>query len=246
MRILPYKMQSKSAKLLAQALDTKRVRHDGNFKNNYNHTVINWGSSRTPDFPVSNWLNNPTAVRKASDKIETFRALDGVVPIPRYTTTLENVSESLSGASSVVVRHQLRGHSGAGIELCDDIDNLPDAPLYVEYIKKQDEYRVHVFNGKVIDVQQKKKRRETPNEEVNYQIRNHSNGFIYARDNITPPDASLDIAVDAVGALGLDFGAVDIIYNAHRDQCYVLEVNTACGLEGSTLDFYVDAIREVI
>ena len=32
-------------------------------------------------------------------------------------------------------------------------------PLYVKYKKKKAEYRVHVFDGKIMDVQQKKKRR---------------------------------------------------------------------------------------
>jgi D-alanine-D-alanine ligase-like ATP-grasp enzyme len=36
----------------------------------------------------------------------------------------------------------------------------------------------------------------------------------------------------------LDFGAVDIIYNAKRNECYVLEVNTAPGLEGTTVEKY--------
>jgi D-alanine-D-alanine ligase-like ATP-grasp enzyme len=44
----------------------------------------------------------------------------------------------------------------------------------------------------------------------------------------------------------LDFGAVDVIYNRAQDKAYVLEVNTAPGLEGSTLDNYVEAIQKVL
>jgi D-alanine-D-alanine ligase-like ATP-grasp enzyme len=44
----------------------------------------------------------------------------------------------------------------------------------------------------------------------------------------------------AVNHLGLDFGAVDMIYNAKRNTYYVLEVNTACGLAGETLNKYVE------
>jgi glutathione synthase/RimK-type ligase-like ATP-grasp enzyme len=50
----------------------------------------------------------------------------------------------------------------------------------------------------------------------------------------------------AVSALGLDFGAVDIIWNEREDKCYVLEVNTAPGLQGSTLENYANAIMEVL
>ena len=38
---------------------------------------------------------------------------------------------------------------------------------------------------------------------------------------------------------GLTFGSVDVIYNEHRDKAYVLEVNTASGLSGETVDDYV-------
>ena len=46
----------------------------------------------------------------------------------------------------------------------------------------------------------------------------------------------------AIKVLGLDFGAVDIIYNKQEDKWYVLEVNTAPGIYGTTLDKYVNAI----
>lgn len=120
------------------------------------------------------------------------------------------------------------------------------APLYVKYVKKQQEYRVHVFNGSVIDVQRKMRRTDTPDAEVNWQVRNHCNGFIFGREGVELPDVALTMSKDSVGALGLDFGAVDIIYNAHEDKYYVLEVNTACGLTGTTLEVYTAAIQEYL
>jgi D-alanine-D-alanine ligase-like ATP-grasp enzyme len=44
----------------------------------------------------------------------------------------------------------------------------------------------------------------------------------------------------------LDFGAIDIIYNESRDQAYVLEVNTAPGLTGQTIQSYADAFRHLV
>jgi len=52
------------------------------------------------------------------------------------------------------------------------------------------------------------------------------------------------VALAAVSALGLDFGAVDIIYNEHENQYYVLEVNTAPGLEGTTVEKYAEAFAK--
>jgi D-alanine-D-alanine ligase-like ATP-grasp enzyme len=42
----------------------------------------------------------------------------------------------------------------------------------------------------------------------------------------------------------LDFGAVDVIWNEKQQRAYVLEVNTAPGLEGQTVDDYARGIKE--
>ncbi|GAG47489.1 unnamed protein product, partial [marine sediment metagenome] len=84
-----------------------------------------------------------------------------------------------------------------------------------------------------------------PNEQVDYQIRNTDNGWVYCRGGVDAPEAVITAAVRAVDCLGLDFGAVDIGYNEHYDRCAVFEVNTAPGLEGTTLDKYFEAFRTV-
>ena len=124
------------------------------------------------------------------------------------------------------------------------VRRVVDAPLYTKYVKKADEYRVHVFGGEVLDVQQKRKRQEVPNDEVDYQIRNLAGGWVFCRDNIDCPSSVRELAVGAVRALGLDFGAVDIGFNRHNGVGYVFEVNTAPGVEGSTLDKYYAAFAQ--
>jgi glutathione synthase/RimK-type ligase-like ATP-grasp enzyme len=118
---------------------------------------------------------------------------------------------------------------------------IPVAPLYTAYIPKKAEYRVHVFNGEVIDVQQKKQKSEFAGAR-NTRIRNLASGYVYCRDGIAPPDGCTDLAVRAVAACGYLYGAVDLIYNQKRDQCFVLEVNSRPGLTDSTCGFYADAI----
>jgi hypothetical protein len=122
---------------------------------------------------------------------------------------------------------------------------LKNAPLYTKYFKKAEEYRVHVFGDRVLDIQQKRKRQEVPNEQVDYQIRNAAAGWVFCRNEVECPAAVTDAAVRAVSALGLDFGAVDIGYNRHSGLAAVFEVNTAPGLEGTTLDRYYYAFLEV-
>jgi D-alanine-D-alanine ligase-like ATP-grasp enzyme len=50
------------------------------------------------------------------------------------------------------------------------------------------------------------------------------------------------MAIAATKALDYSFGAVDIVFNEHHNQLYVLEVNANPGMEGTTLEKYSDAI----
>jgi D-alanine-D-alanine ligase-like ATP-grasp enzyme len=114
----------------------------------------------------------------------------------------------------------------------------------VQYKKKRHEYRVHFFKVgqnkfEIIDVTQKKKRKGFEN--VDTKIRNHKNGWVYAREDINEPQDLRTQALNAAFASDLDFGAVDLIWNEHENKCYVLEVNTAPGLTGTTLSAYVNA-----
>ena len=153
---------------------------------------------------------------------------------------------SSSPSTKVVCRHLLRSNSGRGIEIIDPGVDIPDAPLYTEYVKKASEWRVHVAFGNVIDVTRKIK--DPTREVTNWQVRNHDNGFIFVRESGEPPCQSIIThALKAVDLLGLDFGAVDVIWNQHQERAYVLEVNTAPGLDGeTTLNAYTKAIKQHI
>lgn len=146
----------------------------------------------------------------------------------------------------VVCRTLLRGSEGRGIVVAETQDQLVVAPLYTRYFKKKTEYRVHVFNGRVIDVQEKRKRK-MEGEQVNAadtRIRNLANGYVFCRENIAEPDGLRDLAVRATAALGYSLGAVDVAFNQHRNQLAVLEVNSNPGLQGTTLENYSNAIIE--
>ena len=74
-------------------------------------------------------------------------------------------------------------------------------------------------------------------------MRTHDNGFVFVRQDVELPAAARDMAVQALAATSLSFGAVDLIFNEHHNQYYVLEINTAPGLEGQTITSYADAIQ---
>ena len=245
--IYPYKAGSKSAKALAEALGCRRIRlTNSRYRGRPSHMLINWGSSGQ-DIPASGiTLNKAYAVGRAGNKLDAFRRIGMAgLSIPRITTDPE---VAYQWDTNVMIRRTLHGHSGQGCVYVDRTERellcAGRAPLYVEYIKKSAEYRFHVMAGKVIDVQQKRVR--SGSEDNNFQIRSHANGWIFARTGIDVTPAAYKLATDAVTVLGLDFGAVDVIYNSHRNEYFVLEVNTAPGLVGETVTNYANAIRELL
>lgn len=245
-KIYSYNLGSAGCRLLSANLGIVRVRDSGPRLRPIRR-LINWGSSGCPQritdaLGVGSVVLNPfNNVKIASNKLETFQkfAENPEIQIPQWTTDPE-VARTFG---TVVCRTVLRGHSGNGIVLWEGDGDLPRAPLYTQYVKKKHEFRVHVMNGEVIDVQQKRKRRDFDGE-PNTKVRNHQNGWVYCRENLDIPDDLSRQAILATGALGLDFGAVDLIYNERQNRSYVLEVNTAPGLEGTTLENYVNGFKK--
>lgn len=250
MKLYPYNQGSKSAKALAEALGIKRIKHEGKpLMVRPGQTIINWGSSafnrRVEGF---GWtlLNSPECVAKAVNKLQSFNALKGHASIPEYTESAVEAVKWLAEGFTVVERHKLTGHSGEGVRIVEPGGELQAAPLYVKYINKKEEYRLHVFRDKVFFVQRKARNKDVPDDQVNWKVRNHGNGFIFAHQGVDVPEEAKKEAITAIQALGLDFGAVDLIWNQKNNKYYVLEVNTACGMEGTTLDKYVEVFNEFV
>ena len=246
--IYPHNPVSEGAKHLAQALHIKRIKHNSTtFRGSPNKTVINWGSTEVPrEVARCTLINPPARIAIATNKLEFLRLCKAAsVRIPEFTTDINEAKKWLEKGSPVVCRTILNGSGGRGIVIADDKADVVRAPLYTRYTKKQKEYRLHIHkHGAAIDVfdeQQKAKRHEASNE--NFRIQNLDNGFIFKREGIEVPQDCYDQAVAAFQATELDFGAVDVIWNAHNSKAYVLEINTAPGLEGQTLQNYANIFR---
>lgn len=241
-RILPYKAGSRSARALSEALGVPRLRVvRTTFRPRASDVIINWGNSE-PRFPDELYINRPGAVAFAQNKHSTFALLrEHNVPHPDFVVRHEDAQAWLDEGAPVVARQLLRASQARGLVLVRPGEELPVAPLYTKYVKKADEYRIHIglLGGtyNVIDAQQKRRR---SGEESNPQIRNSANGWVYCREGVEPPEEAIEAAKGAVRALGLDFGAVDLGWNRHYRQPCVYEVNTAPGLEGTTLTRYAE------
>jgi glutathione synthase/RimK-type ligase-like ATP-grasp enzyme len=240
-KIYPYKQGSRSARALADALGGRVLRLQGStYRYRERDTIINWGASQ-------GWgtrcLNQPAQVSVASNKLTAFQMMrDAGVHVPQFWTNREDIPDD---AFPIVCRTILNGHSGRGIVISPDRESLVAAPLYVKYIKKLHEFRIHLGlrNGESIIIAEQRKAIPNGTTPTNTQVRNHDNGYVYVRTGFETPVQVIEQAQAAIAALGLDFGAVDIIWNQHYSQAYVLEVNTAPGLEGQTVEDYTNYFR---
>lgn len=245
-RVIPYKPGSRSAKALADALGGRRLRLEGsNFTPQDGDIIINWGKA---NFVLNSWgeftLNNPTAVALVGNKLQFFQHMQEKEYVPNFWTTQTDIPDD---AFPVVCRRVLSGHSGAGIHIAGARSALVDCQLFVQYVKKKHEYRVHVGmrDGEPVVIAVQRKARRNDCEDPDWQVRNLAGGFIYKRHGFTAPQQVIDVAKDCLASYGLDFGAVDVIWNAHQEKAYVLEINTAPGLEGTTISDYASFFQSL-
>lgn len=256
MFIYSHNEASEGAKELAKALGAKRIKHEGSsFVGGTNKIVINWGSRNIPtEVAKSKVINTAEALNTNANKLSFFRAVarsnDGP-RVPRWTDDAKVAVKWIAEKKTVVARTVLNGSSGEGIHFMsfENKDGFVDAPLYTEYVKKKDEYRVHFVKGEIIDFQRKALRAGVNLEKVDWRIRNLDGGFVFVRNDANgnpvklPNDVTLQ-AQKAINMCGLDFGAIDLVYNEKENQAYVLEVNTAPGLQGETVVSYAEAFKK--
>lgn len=246
---------SRSGALLAQAMGIPKLTSHrlDLLKPSKDNLVINWGNSEPPPQVLGcTLINEPGAIKTAVNKLTALKAMQESpsVLVPAHTDNEDTAYSWVRAGHTVVARHVLTGSGGEGIQLLSSVDDFPcDAPLFTLYVPKKSEWRLHVLGGEVFDVQRKMRRKDVPDDKVNWKIRNHNNGFIFARnegDAIDPHlyEQMMRVSIAAIKALKLDFGAVDVICNEKQKLAYVLEVNTAPGLEGSTLVNYAEAFAE--
>src|SRR3990167_2931990 len=167
MVIYPYKMASRTAKILAQKLDCFRVWPDRNFTHREDTTIINWGNGNRPDWYnpeyKNKWINKVSCVLLAISKIATFRALQraGFEDfIPPYTVKADVAWKWFLEGDTILARKQTEGMGGAGIEVLDPSEQQerwPRVPLYTVAVDTDREFKIHVFHEEIIGIEEKRK-----------------------------------------------------------------------------------------
>jgi glutathione synthase/RimK-type ligase-like ATP-grasp enzyme len=238
---------SAGARQLSRLLGIRKIRtSNSNYRPRETDIIVNWGNTVMPVFEPARVLNTVTAVGTAVNKLSAFKVMsEAGVNVPLFTEDEEKAAEWMGKGYTVIGRQLLRASEGRGILVFEPDGILKKCPLYTLYRKKSREFRVHIFQGEVFDVQEKKRRVSDGRWSGDNCIRNAAGGWVFTRQDVQPPDDVLKEAAKAVGALGLDFGAVDCGYSDRKSRATVYEANTAPALVGSTLSNYRSVFSRV-
>lgn len=172
-----------------------------------------------------------------------------------FTTDYKEAFKWWDAGATVFGRKYLNASCGKGIIVFtspkEDGDEgpCPDniCPVYTKYKPKKREFRVHIFKNKVVTIVEKKRKANYQGDKKDAKIRNLEHGYIFAQqitldDGLRARIEALSLAAGQV--CKSDFKGVDIAYNEKLDDVFVIEVNSAPGIEGSNVGKYVEAIKQ--
>lgn len=223
------------AQALAIFLDCKRFK-DAEF-------AVRYGNRRT-GIEYKYVLNDIPALEKARNKLlslEIFEQND--IRVPEFYKVPFTAHED----NNIWFGRKINHKQGKDIIIHQGLIAENEDDYVIKYIPVKKEYRFHVFRDKILQVCLKYKETGTDGvgNEDDY-IRNLEHGWKFT--GIDWPDEkgnrkASEFAIKAVKCLNLDFGAVDIILGKD-EKYYVLEVNTAPGLDTIRCGLYIKAIKE--
>lgn len=193
------------------------------------------------------WRSNKVLPKKVAlkygqgvDKLTQYHWFeDEDIPSLEFTH-YSQVHRWLEEGHTVFARQLLNASCGKGIVVIEPGDAVPQAAVYTKYKKKKREFRVHVFKDTVVRVVEKKLRSNWKGPRDS-KIRNLSNGFVFCSCS-DEPSGLRELALRAAKVCQSDFKGVDIGFNEKHNELFVIEVNSAPGIEGVNVEAYVNSI----
>ncbi len=194
------------------------------------HVAIRWGY--TGGQPYGMTYNSADAIHLSSDKERCRDYLHScglAVPIDQ---------------GYPLIGRTPRHHAGHGFYICRNERQkrraqAHGATYFSTYYPKTKEYRAHVAHGKILLLQQKVS--ERPSSRVRWNARFGYTFHVIPWDEYIKPVCLL--AIKAVDALQLDFGAVDVLSEPTSTSfppAVICEVNTAPSVDGYTAERYAE------
>lgn len=216
--------------------------------------MIRWGISENEDLDYAiNTMNSAGALKNSTNKLRALKIMkEAEVMCP---TVWKNAAD--------IERFPVLGRDtyhhggldvvkilGSNVPALNDVSRIPKKDFYVEFIPSVHEYRVHVFDGQAIRITKKAFRgHNRGGEEIDIRdnIRNDIYGWGMRAIQLDqcPPNVVTQ-AINAVNALNLDFGAVDVIVSSVSQEAYVLEVNSSPRLNVVGQELYLKAICDYL
>lgn len=213
---------------------------------------IRWGNTEEyPRLKYKKELNSREAVLRTTNKLEMLQTLQSAnIPIIKFNTDPNLVQDFYDRTGNFYIRSK-KGVVRYGNDFNPTLDAYYSTPVRF----KRREYRVHVFNGKVLGAYEK-----VPNNLVEGGARNFetlpklfkSDTCRFIRCDLEIDENGLQprvnaeaqqMCINAVNSLGLVFGGVDLIRDKHCNFV-INEVNSAPGLNGLNVERWVQAIKE--
>ena len=197
--------------------------------------ILNWGSTHTLPQGVTA-LNQPDAVRIASDQVESVRRLAQLAP--RTVANPEDVG--LLGSDRVVAkrRHGTRGSGKAVLAIAGPPTERAGYDLFQEFIPDRREYRVSVLSGRIASAYVKRPPEATPPDDLRP-------AWTFERAQVIPRAVAV-VAKQAAHRIGLDYAGVDVIEDLHTGRVYCLEANSAPGMSQDTVKSVYAHIQQAV
>lgn len=238
-----------TGKELRQALEAKRKSTDRRAKCDL---FIRWGTTEVfNNIRYKKELNTLAAVLRTTNKLEMLQVLLAAgIPTLDFGVDPASSTEFMDRSGNQYIRNKL-GVVRYGNDFNPARDSYYSRPIRF----KRREYRVHVFDGKVLGAYEK-----VPLNLVEGQPRNaetlpklfKSDTCRFIRCDLTVDENGLQprvnaeaqqMCIDAVASLGLVFGGVDLIRDKNQ-QFVINEVNSSPGLNGLNVARWVQAFTE--
>lgn len=239
--MIAYKSKScVTGKLLRTILQVPRKRTEKRAKVDF---FLRWGNSDPMPVSAKVELNSREAVANASNKLTMMGLLAANnIPIPKFAgrnVPLDDIKDENG-------KYYIRSNAGV-VRYSDDFNNLTDAYATQPVPNKRREYRVHVFNSKIVAIYEKVPHGKGQEGFTTPALfKSHNCHFRKVDPAISLCDSrGQQIAIDAVNALGLLFGGVDLIRDKDKNY-FVCEVNSAPGLNETNAGRWVDAIKSYV
>jgi glutathione synthase/RimK-type ligase-like ATP-grasp enzyme len=171
------------------------------------------------------------------DKLQVYQMLqEAGIPQPRIFYKGDTIPND---AFPLLARRKYhsQGRDIIYIHNREDLENNLEDFMYdflIEYINKTSEYRVHILGDNAFV--------SVKFGGIDPLVRSYNNGWRQIEYNRDWHDELIMLATKAIDVMQYDFGAVDIIRKGNK--LYVLEINTAPGLEPRKLQLYSEYFKQ--